>query len=245
MSAIVTELLGTDAFADSRLTINANFDSLLGEINLLESSLGISTSGNINVTAYPIGGGQILGLLGGFNTLILPATGTTKITLTGSTGAIVAGLVTCTSLVVPTANISTTLTVTGASTLGATTFNGLVTFTNLAGIARPVLDLGSALEAHTVINSDGIMLFIGDVTSPAMLTLTPDASLVDGHIITLVDKVGGSTLNTSNILGFDITGSIGFNARAYASSITLVYKKAPLLINSKWIVIGSSNMLLT
>ena len=230
MSIIITELLGTDSFSGSRLSINANFQSLKGEVETLETNLGISTaSGNIDVSAAT--GGQIKGKVGAFNTLTLPVAGSPTITFTGSTGAMVGTSLSVSTVSAANIAISNSLTVTNSSTFdGTVTFNERITITD--GESRSKFD-ATATATHTVLNSDGIILFDG---SGGTLTLTPDASLVDGHIIKLVKYGTGScSLNTTAIQS---ATTVTFQSNPYISSIDLMY----VLSLTKWIIIGSSNM---
>lgn len=239
MSIIITEILGTDSFSGSRLTINANFLALKSEVETIESVFGLSlASGNLDVSAAT--GGQIKGKVGAFNTLQLPVAGVPNITLTGSTGAVVANTLSLnSSLTVP--NITLTL---GGNlwNQGSTVFDGQVTNNDLVvfndGFTRIKVDIG-ATNTHTVLNSDNIIIFDG-TTSPAILTLTPDISLVDGHTFTLVKKgTGPCDLDTTNILGY-ASGTISFDTDPYKSSITLTWS----LADGAWIVTGSNKMTL-
>jgi hypothetical protein len=234
---VITELLGTDPFSGSRIVINANFQSILSEINLLENNLGISvSSGNIDISAAT--GGQIKAKTGAFNNIQLPSTGVASITLNGTTGAIVGNTISvATTASLPTL-ASNNLTM---SSLGQSIFNGAATFNSLVkitdGLAYNKVSITSS--EHTVINSDRVIIVTLALTSPGALILTPDPSLVDGHVVTIVDASNyvGTVLDTTYILGFN-SGSITFNQYAYKSSITLQWS----LSDNKWIVIGSSNM---
>jgi hypothetical protein len=126
------------------------------------------------------------------------------------------------------------------SSLGQSIFNGEVTFNALVkvtdGLAYNHVDIGTT-STHTVINSDRVILFTLSVLSPGALVLTPDPQLVDGHVVTLVDKTNvPTTLDTTYIMG--TWGSITFTADGYKSCITLMWSVA----NNKWIIIGSSNI---
>ena len=237
MAIVITEILGTDPFSGSRIIINSNFSALKTEVESLETNLGISVaSGNIDISAAT--GGQIKAKVGAFNTMQLPATGVANITLTGTTGVITAKVITlATSITSPTVNADN-LTL---SALGSSVFNGEVTLNSLTkindGLAYNKVNIGTT-STHTVINSDRVVLFTLNVLSPGALVLTPDPSLVDGHVVTLVDTSAvATTLDTAYIMGF-ATGSITFAAAGYKSSITLMWSLADL----KWIIIGSSNM---
>jgi hypothetical protein len=233
MSIVITDLLGTDSFSGSRLTINANFQSLKGEVETLETNLGISTAaGNINVSTAT--GGQIKGKVGAFNTIQLPVAGGV-ISLDGVTGNVVLSTGT---LTVPTVNL-VTLGVTGninqtagSTVLEQTTFNGLATFT--AGISLGSKVTVTAPTTFNVLLSDCAI----NINGSGAVLLTPDASLTDGHTIVLVNSTGSCTLTTTNILG---ATSIAFNATGYLSSITLMYS----LVDLKWIIIGSTNMIIS
>jgi hypothetical protein len=235
---VITEILGTDSFSGSRLTLNANFASLANELTSFETSFGISiASGNIDVSAAT--GGQIKGKVGAFNNIQLPATGTPVITLNGTTGSITTTLGTLTTPAIQTASINIT---TGGNLVngGSSVFNGQSTFNELVvlndGFARAKIDVG-ATGTHTVLNTDNVILFDGS-TSPNMLTLTPDISLVNGHNVTFVKYgTGACSLDTSLILGFG-TGSINFSVDSYKSSITLQWSVA----DAKWFITSSSNM---
>lgn len=237
MALVITELLGTDSIAGSRFTINANFTALKDEVLNIESVFGLSlTSGNIDVTAAT--GGSIKGKTAAFNSMVLPATGTPSIQLTGATGAIVGNtLVISTSLQTPLINI----TLGGAfNNQGTSVFDGTATFNEMAlllnGLVYGRIDVGST-ATHTVLNSDRVIVF-ACASSPGSLTLTPDAGLIDGHVITFVkDGAGACFLDTTDIQGFG-TGSIDFSIEPFKSTITLQWNTA----TSKWIVIGSSNM---
>lgn len=236
-SIVITEILGTDPFSGSRIIINSNFSALKTEVESLETNLGISVaSGNIDISAAT--GGQIKAKVGAFNTMQLPATGVANITLTGTTGVITGKVITlATSITSPTVNADN-LTL---SALGSSVFNGEVTLNSLTkindGLAYNKVNIGTT-ATHTVINSDRVVLFTLNVLSPGALVLTPDPSLVDGHVVTLVDTSSvPTTLDTSFIMGF-ATGSITFAAAGYKSSITLMWSLSDL----KWIIIGSSNM---
>jgi len=237
MSIIITELLGKDPFSGSRITINANFQSIKTEVDTLEANLGISvSSGNIDISAAT--GGQLKAKAGAFNTLQLPVSGVPNITLTGSTGAITGSTLSlATSAAVPTITADN-LTL---SSLGQSIFNGGATFNSLVkikdGLAYNKVDVG-VVNTHTVINSDRVILFTLNALSPGALVLVPDPSLVDGHIITLVDTSSvATTLDTTLIMGFSL-GSITFATAGYKSSITLMWS----LADGKWIIIESSNM---
>lgn len=237
MALVITELLGTDSLSGSRFTINANFRSLRDEVNNIESVFGLSlTSGNIDVSGAT--GGSIKGKIGGFNSIVLPANGTSSITLTGSTGVMVANSLTLnTQLQTPTVNI----TLGGAfNNQGTSVFGGTATFNDMAlllnGLVYGKINVGST-ATHTVLNSDRVIIF-SCASSPGSLTLTPDPGLIDGHVITFVKNgVGACFLDVTNILGFSV-GSINFSVDAYKSSITLQWHTA----SSKWIVLNSSNM---
>lgn len=236
MAIVITEILGTDPFSGSRIVINANFQSILGEITALEANLGISVaSGNIDISTAT--GGAFKAKTGAFNSIQLPSTGIPNITLTGTTGAIVGTTLSLgTSAAIPTVS-SDNLTM---SSLGQSVFNGGVTFNALVkvtdGLAYNYINLGT-VNSHTVINTDRVLLFTLNVLSPGALILTPDPSLVDGHVVTLVDtSTVATTLDTTHIMG--TWGSITFDAAAYKSSITLMYSVS----FGKWIIIGASNM---
>lgn len=239
MPIVITEILGTDSISGSRFTINANFDSLRNEVETIESVFGLSlTSGNIDVSNAT--GGSIRGKTGAFNSIALPATGIPTITLTGSTGTIVASILSIsTSLSVPNINITlggTFLNQGSSQFNGTAVFNEAVTFNE--GIVYGKIDVGST-TSHTVLNSDRIIIFETS-GSPGLLALTPDPSLLDGHTITLVYRGTGSCfLDTTNILGYT-SGSIEFSSSPYKSSITLTYN----LATSEWIVTASNNMTL-
>ena len=236
MAIVITDILGTDPFSGSRIVINANFQSLKTELDALEANLGISvSSGNIDISAAI--GGQIKAKTGAFNTLQLPATGVPNITLTGSSGAIVGKTLSlATSATIPSLSVDSLT----ASSLGSSVFNGEVTFNALTkvtdGLALNKVNIGTT-STHTVINSDCVVLFTLNVLSPGALILTPDPSLVDGHVVTLVDTSSvATTLDTTYIMG--TWGSITFAADGYKSCITLMWS----LSDAKWIIIGSSNM---
>lgn len=239
MAIVITEILGTDSISGSRFTINANFNALKAEVESIESVFGLSlSSGNIDVSTAT--GGSIKGKTGAFNSLSLPAAGTPTITLTGSSGAITATTLSLsTSITVPTVNISLggTLLNQGSSQFnGTVVFNEFVTFNE--GIVYGKIDIGST-SAHTVLNSDRVIVF-DCAASPGSLTLTPDASLVNGHVVTFIHS--GSTsciLDVTNILGYTL-GSITFSGDPYTSVITLMYN----LATTQWIVIGAVNMTL-
>jgi len=239
MSTIITTLLGTDPFSGSRIVINANFEALKNTLDDIETNFGLSIlSGNIDVSTAT--GGQILAKTIGVNTITLPSTGTPNITLTGATGLIEAEDITLTtSIEAPSAEFDNLV----MSALGSSTFNGQVTFNELVklydGVARNRIDIG-AVAAHTVLNSDCTIIFENNGSSPPVLTLTPDASLVDGHEITLVDKSSDvTTLASSNILGFS-AGTIQFSGSPYKSAITIQWSVS----DNAWIVVSSSNMTL-
>lgn len=234
---VITELLGTDPFSGSRIVINSNFQALKTEVEALENNLGISVaSGNIDISAAT--GGQISAKVGAFNNIQLPATGIPNITMTGSTGAIVGKTLNlATSATIPSLSVDNFT----ASSLGNSVFNGMATFNALTkitdGLALNKVNVGTT-STHTVINSDCVVLFTLNVLSPGALILTPDPSLVDGHVVTLVDVSNvPTTLDTTYILGFGI-GTITFAAAGYKSSITLMWSVA----DAMWIIIGSSNM---
>ena len=241
MAIVITEILGTDPFSGSRIIINSNFSALKTEVESLETNLGISVaSGNIDISAAT--GGQIKAKVGAFNTMQLPATGIANITLTGTTGPN-AGLITANKIALATSITSPTVNADNLtlSALGSSVFNGEVTLNSLTkindGLAYNKVNIGTT-ATHTVINSDRVVLFTLNVLSPGALVLTPDPSLVDGHVVTLVDTSAvATTLDTAYIMGF-ATGSITFAAAGYKSSITLMWSLADL----KWIIIGSSNM---
>lgn len=239
MAVIITEILGTDSFSGSRLTINANFNSLKSEIDTLEAVFNISlTSGNLDVSAAT--GGQIKGKVGAFNSIQLPANGSPTITLTGSSGLMTATSLTLGStLTATTVNVSLGGSVTNQGSLlqqGQADFLDVVALQG--GLVNGYLDIGVA-NTHTVLNSDRIIIFDG-TASPALLTLSPDGSLLDGHTITLVKKgTGACGLDVANIVGYN-TGSIDFDVNPFKSSITLMYS----VTNAGWIVIGQNMMTL-
>lgn len=237
MAVVITEILGTDPFSGSRNTINANFQALKTAFNTLEANLGISTSsGNIDVSAAS--GGQIKGkTFSGLTLQLINAVSSPTITMTGSTGSIVATSISLSSSATAAAGNFETLAVGGTG--GSATFGGVTTFNDLAQFADGVvfgnmLDLG-AVTAHTVLNSDNILVFDSSTT----LALTATVGLVDGHTITLINKSasGTCTLNTTNILGFS-TGSITFSGGTYKSCVTLRWVSS----QSKWVITASSNM---
>lgn len=234
MSLVISEILGTDPFSGSRITINANFQSIKSEIELIESNLGVSvSSGNIDVSSAT--GGQIKGKVGAFNTLQLPATGTPTITMNSAGLLNAVNINISAAATLPTVNTNNFT----ASSLGSSVFNGNATFNSLVkmsdGLAYNKINLG-AITTHTVINSDRVLLF--SLTSSGSVALTPDPSLIDGHVITLV-KTGTSTvtLNTTYIMGF-ASGSITFSTQSHKSCITLMWGVA----DNKWTIIGSSNV---
>lgn len=237
MALVITELLGTDSLSGSRFTINANFNALKDEVTNIETVFGLSlTSGNIDISTAT--GGSIKGKTAGFNTISLPASGTPTITLTGTTGVMVANSLTLnTQLQTPAVNI----TLGGALTnQGTSVFDGSATFNDMAlllnGLVYGKINVGS-ITSHTVLNSDRVIIF-SCASSPGSLVLTADVGLIDGHVITFVkDGVGACFLDTTNIQGFSV-GSIDFSVEAYKSSITLQWHTP----TSKWIIIASSNM---
>jgi hypothetical protein len=240
---VITEILGNQPFSGSRVVINANFQSLKTEVESIESAFGMSiSSGNIDVRGAT--GGQILGKTAAFNTLQLGA-GTIavpvvpNITLTGSTGTIVGKVLSIgTSATIPVLNVSTSIAAASLTVSGATTLNDLTKINN--GLAYNKINLGTVLlptpNTHTVLNSDRVLLFT--LSAPGALSLIPDAALVDGHVVTLVDTSNfANTLLPTLIMGF-ATGSITFSGAGFKSSITLMWSAADV----KWIIIGSSNM---
>lgn len=240
MSIVITEILGTDSFSGSRIVLNANFQTLKGALDTLGGSpsvynmdLSFASAGNIDVSAAS--SGQIKAKGGSFNTIVLPASGSPTITLTGSTGAMTGTTLSLgTSITVPAVNADN-LTL---SSLGNSVFNGGVTFNALVklqdGVAINEIDLG-VTTTHTVLFTDCVLLFDAGV---ATLTLTPDAGLVDGHVITLIsyNASGGDKISATNLLGFTVDPI--FVGPTYRSAITLMYKLAA----AKWIVLSSSNM---
>jgi hypothetical protein len=184
MAVVITELLGTDPFSGSRITINANFASLANEVNDLEAVFGISlSSGNMDLTANVSGGVIKANSVLVNNTIQMPATGVPNVTITGSTGDIQAETMELsTSASIPTLSVNNLTT----SSLGSSVFNGQATFNKLLlirdGWALNKVNIG-AQSTHTVINDDNVVLFQPTGVSPDSLTLTADAALVDGHVV--------------------------------------------------------------
>ena len=243
MSAVITNMLGTDSFSGSRVVINANFQSLKTELDTIESIFGLSlTSGNIDISGAT--GGQILAKKGAFNDIILPASGTSTISLTGSTGAMIGKTLSLlTSLTTPLLNVQNIVQSVGTTSIfnGDSTFNGMVKI--LDGLVLNKINLGTldSTHIHIVKNTDCVVLFTLSVSSPGALVIQPDINLLDGHIVTLVDTTNvATTLDTTYIMGF-ASGTITFDAAGYKSSITLMWS----LSDNKWIIINSSNMTIT
>lgn len=239
MAVTIADMLGTDSFSGSRLTINANFQALKTAVDTMESQLGISTSsGNIDVSGGT--GGQITAkTFSGLTAYLKNAIGTNTITMTGSTGSIVCTSISASTSIAAATGTIESLAVGGSG--GSATFGGTVTFNDLAqfsdGIVKSnIIDLG-AVTTHTVSTSDNILIFDSTTT----LTLSAGVGLPNGHEITLVRKSASGTCTigsaSSTILGFG-SGSITFPAGNYKSSITLVY----VLASTKWMIVSSSNM---
>ena len=233
---IISEILGTDSFSGSRITINANFQSLKSTCDSLETNFGLSISaGNIDISTAS--GGSIKSKSLATNSISLPASGVPKITFTGSTGNMTGVNLTLSgSLTVPSLTVDNLT----CSNLGSSVFNGEATFNQLVkindGLAMNMIDIGT-VSSHTVLNSDRVVVFQAS-GSPASFSVTADPSLVNGHVVTLISKGSSAeVLNTTNVLGFS-TGSVTFSAAAYKSSITLMWVSA----SSKWLIVESSNI---
>ena len=244
MAITITELLGTDPFSSSRFVINANFFSIKSNFTDLESGLGISIiSGNIDVSTAP--GGSIKAKVMESKTLNLinPSMSNT-IMLTGSTGAIVAQNITANAIVTAAIDAGKVNIGTNASVFdGQVTFNEMVIETGGSAINKVDVGIPSTptTDTHTVINDDRVVIF--DVTG-STLSIVPDASLLDGHVVTLINKNAASKqLDTANIYDFS-SGTITF-AGNYKSAITLMWCDAVGPAADKWIIIGSSNMTIT
>lgn len=215
-----TDLLGTSSFGQTRIIVNTNINALRDAYNNLETAFGISVvSGNIDVSG--MSGGIIKGKQLISNTIALPTGGLPSITLNGSTGDISCTRFKAVSSI--TTPLLTAINIVGSSS-GTATFNSPTTFNSIVvledGLSRgTALDLGT-VTTHTVLNSDGILIF----NSTSTLTLTADSSLVDGHTITLIYKglTSGVTIPSTNLFG---TLTATFSAVPYKSSITLVYNK--------------------
>lgn len=244
MSTVITDILGSDSFSGSRIMLNANFQAFKNGLDTLGSvynmDVSFASTGNIDVSAAAVG--QIKAKIGSFNTFSmvppLPAPQVPTITLNGTSGTIVGGAASLSSVLSPvmsciSGGVTGILTVDNITTTagGVNIFSGLVK--NLGGVAISKIDAGAVIT-YPVVNGDRVIIFDASIGT---LTLTT-TGLVDGHTITLISKnvTGGDRISPSNLKG-SFTSAI-FIGTAYKSSITLMYS----LSDGKWIVLSSSNM---
>lgn len=232
--ATITEILGTDSFSASRLTINANFLAINSEVGNFLTNFGISiTSGNIDVSGAT--GGSISGKAAAFNTLTMPATGTAVITLNGTTGAAVLTTLTAsTSVTTAALTITSSGTFTNQGTMtvaGATTFSGVTQFNSGQALKNVAIGSGST---YTVTPGDVVL----STSAAGTLTLSADPSLPTGYVVTMVSSVGGTAISITNVQGLS---SLVFAATGYASSVQLMW----VTILNAFVVVSSSNMTIT
>jgi hypothetical protein len=235
---VITQILGTDSVSASRVIFNANFNALKAEVDNIESVFGMSlVTGNLDMSANT--GGEIkANKFAGKRIELFDSTFTTpQVQINITPGAISAISLTASgSVVSPIGEFNSSLTAQDTSINGFLDINGYsrikggmkVRYSDISAIST-----GEGIHQHIVMPADAI-LHIGFTMASRVLDLSVDASIEDGHIVTLINK--GTTdfiLSSGNILGMqEIT-----LYKNYSSSITLQYMTA----QGSWVVLSNSN----
>lgn len=230
----ITELLGSNSVAGDRLTINANFLLIENEINDLENTFNINTvTGAMDISTAS--SGQFKAKSGYFNTIVLPSSGTSSISMYG-TGASAGN-----------ASFSGTLSTTNVASSGTGTFNilnatGPATFSATGTFSGPLISnasftngpTGTNVESNTASASGSGAPFLGVNLGGGGVTGTFSSPYVlsgqESVVYANCSFVSGATADASNATGFffQVAGASGATASVLPSGykITIVHTGA-------------------
>lgn len=153
MAITITEILGSDSISGSRGTLNSNFTILQNWINSYSANFGLDlNNGVIDLTSQSTG--KISAKIGAFNSINLPASGASKITLNSAGTATFVSLNTATSTFSSTASFNGNLNSNSVFNLGigATgNFNGQVNLNS-----RTTLGPSSSLVNTSTVYDTGL-----------------------------------------------------------------------------------------
>lgn len=234
----ITEILGSDSISGSRITINSNFLILQNWINGYVQVFGVdTTNGILDLTSASTG--KVMAKIGRFDSLSLPATGTSLTSFDSIGGASLVSLSSTNVIVSGALSANGTITLGGGSTFiagGTSSFNGSLSangafYLGVQGhtisqntTTATGLTAGTAFPANT---SGGGGYQTLNSSSPYAITGLEDVIFADcgptGFFMKIVDgtsSVGGTLpnipqgtrvtiVNTNSATGYIWTGLTG------------------------------------
>lgn len=201
MAISITEILGSDSISGSRGTLNSNFTILQNWINSYSTNFGVDlNNGVIDLTAQSTG--KISAKIGSFNSLNLPAVGTSKITMNSAGSATFVSLNSTTAIFSSTATFNGNLNSTSAFTLspGATaSLNGLVNLNSVTTFGPSASLVNTSLVYDTGLTAGSAFPDSDSAVSPHGGGYVTTAALP--YVVT----------GTKNIIYADFGSTGGFN----------------------------------
>lgn len=216
MSVTITEILGTDSIAGSRLTINANFLLLENAYNDLENTFNINVlTGSIDVSTASSGQIKAKSIL--TNSMVMPSSGSPTVQAYGAGAS--AGFIIASSTVASATGIfsnvlqTNILNASGAATLGATaTFQGQVNNQGsfIMGASGNFVNTNrkAAVGATTAFPTPPGAGVTGTFSNPYVPTLTESVLYIDSNYVST------ALADLSNPTGFFLSSSTGSGASA-------------------------------
>lgn len=223
MSVTITEILGTDSIAGSRLTINSNFLLLENAYNDLEDSFNINVlTGSLDVSTASSGQIKAKSMLS--NSMVLPSSGSPTVELYGA-GASAGYGVFGNTVASATGIFSNNLLAKNFSATGTALFGGTATFSSTIesngafqiGVTGSFINKSrkasvSATTAFPAFASSPNAAITGTFSNPYVFTLQEsviyiDSTKVDGGKTGFYMKVSDSNGSVASIIpaGFTVT----------------------------------------
>ena len=200
MSVTITEILGTDSIAGSRLTINSNFLLLENAYNDLEDSFNINVlTGSLDVSTASSGQIKAKSMLS--NSMVLPSSGSPTVELYGA-GASAGYGVFGNTVASATGIFSNNLLAKNFSATGTALFGGSATFSSTIesngvfqiGVTGSVVNKSrkasvSATTAFPGFASSPNAAVTGTYSNPYVFTLQESVIYIDSTISTVVSGI--------------------------------------------------------
>lgn len=212
MAVTITEMLGTDSIAGSRLTINSNFLLLENAYNDLEDTFNINVlTGSMDVSTATSGQIKAKTLIA--NTLVMPSSGSPTVQIYG-TGASAGYVVASNTIAGATGTFSNILLTNAFSTSGASTFGATATFNsvtvsngrNILGVTGTFVNSNrkAAVGASTTFPSAPLAGLTGSFDNPYVPTLQENVVYIDSSYVS--GSTAGFFMQASTGSGVAVSG---------------------------------------